>query len=167
MSRISTNERLLPSLLDRLISEPTHVPQETASCGLVGIEQIRKGLIRDLAALLSAHNKGVRLDAQIHPEACRSVLNFGITPVAGKDRSSLEEITHSIHQAILDFEPRLDPDKLSVEMIGSTRIDPVEKDRCITILISGEMWAQPAPISLLLETKFNLVTGGVSFAETD
>ena len=65
----------------------------------------------------------------------------------------------ALRQAILDFEPRILPDSLVVEAVMSE--DQMDRHNQIGFRISGQLWAQPVPLELLLRTQLDLEGGKV------
>jgi type VI secretion system protein ImpF len=87
--------------------------------------------------------------------ACRLSRGHGVvTRGAGLERS--------IRQAIVDFEPRILPATLRVKAIEQTYL---EHHNVIGVEISGQLWAQPVPLELLVRTEIDLETGRVEIAE--
>jgi type VI secretion system protein ImpF len=93
------------------------------------------------------------------------VVNYGLpdltgVSVANMDSARLEKI---VREAIVKFEPRINQRTLKVEVT-------VDRDRmhrnAMTFRIEGELWAQPAPLSLLLRTELDLETGNVDVRES-
>jgi type VI secretion system protein ImpF len=79
--------------------------------------------------------------------------------LSGTDVPSLEL---AVRQAIWDFEPRILRDSLSVRAI----VDEREMSRtALTFEIEGTLWAQPAPLRLLLQTEVDLETGHAEVRE--
>ena len=68
-----------------------------------------------------------------------------------------------VRQAILDNEPRILPQSLRVEALLSDT--PIEQHNQISFRITGQMWAQPVPLELLLHTDIDLETGRVDVRE--
>ena len=68
-----------------------------------------------------------------------------------------------IKQAILNFEPRIIPETLRVN---------VETDRqkmsikALKFKIEGQLWAQPLPVSLYVSTELDVETGNATVQET-
>ena len=70
-----------------------------------------------------------------------------------------------VRQAILDHEPRILPATLRVQAVLSE--DQMHHHNQIGFVISGQLWAQPVPLELLLHTDLDLETGRVSIRELD
>ena len=104
------------------------------------------------------------MDPTAFPNARRSVINFGLPALSGKTASSLEvpDLERAIRQAILDFEPRILPETLQVRALETERCD---HHNVIGVEISGQLWAQPLPLELLVRTEIDLETGKVEIAD--
>jgi type VI secretion system protein ImpF len=71
---------------------------------------------------------------------------------------NVELLQKRVRQAILDFEPRLVRNKLTVTV---QKQSVVMNRNSLVFLIEGEMWAQPVPQSIFVRTEFDLETGVV------
>jgi type VI secretion system protein ImpF len=77
----------------------------------------------------------------------------------------LVQLQSRVRQAILDHEPRILSETLAVEVVVSnTQLD---HHNLIGFRISGQLWAQPVPMELLLHTDIDLETGRVAVRELD
>ena len=92
-----------------------------------------------------------------HPDASRSVVNFGMPEFAGSTKSSLDRhvMETAVHKAIATFEPRIDAKTLEVTLSIESR----KHFNCLHVTIRGQMWAQPVPLELLLAADVDLETG--------
>lgn len=158
MSELNRTERLQPSLLDRLTDLAPDQRKESYDQQALTGAQLRKAVLRDLGWLLNATN----LDcADMLPDqsaiAC-STLNYGIPGVAGSAAMEGRSIglERQVAQAIRTYEPRIRPDSLQI------RSRPAQRTEGLPVLvleISGELWAQPVPQQIFLETAIELDTG--------
>ena len=164
MADLTAQERLQPSLLDRLTDDERSNEKESRDKRVLSLRRLREGVIRDLAWLLNTANLAVTEDLDPYPEVRRSVLNYGIPDMTGKTSSSTDpsEIERFLKQAILDFEPRILRNGLRV-LVSVT--DAQMSHNAMTIEIQGEIWAQPVPERLFLKTEIDLETGSVSVYE--
>jgi type VI secretion system protein ImpF len=98
------------------------------------------------------------------PNARRSVINFGLPALSGQTASMIEvpDLERAIRQAILDFEPRILPESLQVRALEN---DAMDHHNVIGVEISGQLWAQPLPLELLVRTEIDLETGQVEVAD--
>ena len=70
-----------------------------------------------------------------------------------------------VRQAILDHEPRILPATLQVDAVISEQ--QLDHHNQIGFRITGQLWAQPVPLELLLHTDIDLETGRVAVRELD
>jgi type VI secretion system protein ImpF len=155
---VSREERLQPSLLDRLTDEqPGRKGDSRESWGL-SLAAIREAVLRDLGWLLNTTCLSTYQDLSDHPETLRSTVNFGIPALSGSSVSRLqaEKLERALHQAILAFEPRLLPSTLKVRVV----LDPERMNRsAVRFEIEAELWSEPIPQHLLLRSEIDLETG--------
>ena len=92
-------------------------------------------------------------------------MNYGLPALSGQTASTIDPLVLQarVKQAILDHEPRILPETLSVEAILSEA--QMDHHNQIGFRISGQLWAQPVPLELLLHTDIDLETGRVSVRE--
>lgn len=154
-------DRLQPALLDRL----TQAPGAAQDGATMDRAQLKRAVLRDLAWLLNAVQPMGRDEAQAHPRAAASVLNFGLAPLAGERASDIDAATleASIREAILRFEPRILADGLEVHALepGSA----LDTHNIVELEIHARLWAQPVPLELLLRTRLDLEGGQVQVQE--
>ena len=165
MAELSLEERLQPSLLDRLTDNEPDVKVESRAQRVLSINRLKRSVLRDLAWLLNSGNLAMIEDLDAYPQVGDSVLNFGVTDLAGSTATSTDipRVEREIKQAIQDFEPRILPETLSVKV---TLDDDAMNSKTLSFLIEGQLWAQPLPISLYLSTDLDLETGNTTVRET-
>ncbi len=156
MSGIQGRERLQPSLLDRLIDREPGRRKDPPDAQVLTAAQLRQAVLRDLAALLNTSNLATLEDLSATPLVARSTLNYGIPGFAGLLESSARSggLERELAEAIRIFEPRIRPESLRVQARG-TRDDAVP---ALVFEIEGELWAQPVPQQLFLETTIEVET---------
>lgn len=155
----SEGDRLQPALLDRLTDEEPGQRVETSKKAVLSKAQLKRTVLRDLVWLLNttAHHTSDQLN--LYPEVRKSVVNFGIPVLSGKNFSGVDwrELEHEIRSAILAFEPRIYPDSLSVKALAPT--DMLGHHNLLQFELRGELWSIPFPIELLLRSELDLETG--------
>jgi len=162
MAELTPQERLQPALLDRLADDdPENQALEPPEQRVMSKARLRESVLRDLAWLFNASNHGGRLG----PLASRSVINFGLTALAGETASTIDKVDleRSIRNAIEVFEPRIVKGSLGVEAVVSE--DQIDHHNVVSIHISGSLWAQPFPLEFLLRTSVDLETGEVEIED--
>lgn len=167
MVTLRAQDRLQPALLDRLTDDAPESQQETVEARVISRNRLREVVLRDLAWLFNTASPGKAIDFSRAPQARRSVLNFGLPALSGATASTLDTIglQNALRQAILDHEPRILPGTLTVEAVLSE--SQMDHHNQIGFRISGQMWAQPVPLELLLQTDVDLETGRVAVRELD
>src|SRR5271156_5312344 len=164
MGELASRERLQPSLLDRLTDDAPDHKRESLDLQSLSMQQLRRAVLRDLAWLLNTTNLVATDDLDGAPLAVKSTINFGIPSFAGlvgtaRKVGSLEA---GIAEAIRTFEPRIRADSLKV------RLRPMQSDQpsaALTFEIQGELWAQPVPQQLFIETMIELERRGAGVTD--
>jgi type VI secretion system protein ImpF len=159
----ANRDRINPSLLDRLTDEaPGESSQRSAS---VTLSELRKTVLRDLNWLFNASQLLDAEEAEAWPLVRKSVVNYGLPPLSGTTASGLDlkRLERALRQAILDFEPRILPDSVSVKAVMDRELD---HHNIVSLQIEALLWAQPVPVELLLRTQFDLESGQNRVDET-
>lgn len=167
-------ERLQPALLDRLKDDDPAVSSEPRERRVMNKKEFRAAVLRDLTALFNAtqmefsdaSRPRARIDLSNTPRVRRSVVNFGLPPMSGRPASAVEAaaLERAIHQAIVDFEPRILPQSLRVTVIMHE--DALDHHNVIGMYIHGQLWSQPVPLELLLRTDIDLEAGTVEITDS-
>jgi type VI secretion system protein ImpF len=167
MANLRAQDRLQPALLDRLTDDEPGSPNESTESRVINRNRMRDLVLRDLAWLFNATSPGAYMDWTRAPHARNSVLNYGLPALSGETASTIDPLVLQarVKQAILDHEPRILPATLSVEVIISDM--QMDHHNQIGFRISGQLWAQPVPLELLLHTDIDLETGRVAVRELD
>jgi type VI secretion system protein ImpF len=157
-------DQLQPALLDRLTDEEPEKKLEPRLQRVISKKKLRDAVLRDLAWLFNTTRLDSNMDPVALPHARRSVINYGLPALSGQTASSLEipDLEKAIRQAILDFEPRILPPSLRVRAIETAGLD---HHNVIGVEISGQLWAEPVPLELLVRTEIDLETGQVEVAD--
>ena len=165
MSLAKVQDRLQPALLDRLRDDDPTNSKEPVESRVLSRNRLRDAVLRDLSWLFNTSQLDSSESLAAYPQVRRSVLNYGLPVISGQTISSIDPvlIEGQVRQAIIDHEPRILPESLRVEAIMSdTRIDQHNQ---ISFRITGQLWAQPVPLELLLHTDIDLETGRVDVRE--
>ena len=165
MVELTPQERLQPALLDRLADDEPDKKQEPRENRVITKNKLRQAVLRDLVWLFNATKLGSHVDFTGFPFADRSVINFGLPALSGETASTLDVIAleNAIRQAIIDFEPRIIHSTLRVEALVTDL--ELEHHNVVSVQISGNLWAQPIPLELLLRTEVDLETGQVEIRD--
>jgi type VI secretion system protein ImpF len=156
MAELASRERLQPSLLDRLTDDAPEATREGFDHQTLSMTQLRRAVLRDLAWLFNSTNLAATEDLSATPLAAGSVVNYGIPGFAGLSGSTarLASLEAGLAEAIRAFEPRIRPETVRVKL----RRPGDSGDATIALEIRGELWAQPVPLPLFLETAIDLET---------
>ena len=116
------DERLKPSLLDRLTDDAPNESREAMRHRFANPRTLRESVIRDLGWLLNSVRLSSVQDLAAYPNVARSVVNFGLPDLAGRTLTSIDvpELEQQLRQAIHAYEPRLIPDTVSVAVQATT-----------------------------------------------
>lgn len=165
MAELSQKERLQPSLLDRLTDNEPGEKEESREKRVFSLRQLREMVLRDLTWLLNSGNMSGTVDLEHYPFVAQSVLNYGMQDLSGLTVSNIDrvEIERYFTKIIRNFEPRILPNSLKVEVVVS---EEEMGHNAMTLEIKGEMWAQPLPIQLYLKTEIDLESGHVQVVES-
>lgn len=161
MAELTSQERLQPSLLDRLTDDNPTNQRESRDKRVLNLRRLRAGVIRDLAWLLNTSNLDSVEDLDDYPEVANSVLNYGMPHLSGNTASSVDirGIERQIKDSIVKFEPRILKKSVRVRISVD---DEKFSHNAMVMEIHGELWAQPVPERLFLKTAIDLETGDVS-----
>lgn len=155
----SEGDRLQPALLDRLCDDEPENRKETLQFSVVSKGRLKRTVLRDLSWLLNttAHHTDDQLDD--YPEVKRSVINYGIPVLSGKNFSSVDwnELERGIQEAVEFFEPRILPETLKVTAIRPS--DSLGHHNLVQFELRGELWSIPFPIELLIRSELDLESG--------
>ena len=170
MAGLVSQERLQPSLLDRLRDdEPTEL-RESLEARVLNKAQLRAAVLRDMTWLFNAVREEPDIESddrerydmwQRATAARESVLNFGMPALSGRSLAATDffALQERIRITIMRFEPRIDPKTLKVEIINDT---PGQQTLNMRVIIKGSLWNQPVPLELLLSADVNVDTGQAS-----
>ena len=106
--KVGARDKMQPSLLDRLTDNDPEKKRESANSNLITHAALRRNVLRDLQWLFNTINHDASGDLSALPHVNRSVVNFGVAPLAGKRMSDIEwhDIQRKLTEAIINFEPR-------------------------------------------------------------
>lgn len=172
MAALTSQDRLQPSLLDRLTDHDSRSGKESIDDRVLTRQQLRAAVLRDLSWLFnttriepepnSSRRDEIALWKELR-EARSSVLNFGLPAFAGETLSSLDlrAIERGVRGAIVAFEPRINAATLSVEVSTEGQ----SHHNAMQLVIRGQMWNQPVPLELLLAADVDVETGSAQLRD--
>jgi type VI secretion system protein ImpF len=164
MAELLSQERLQPSLLDRLIDDEPANSKESSERRVLSKTQLRQAVLRDLQWLLNS--------VQISPKLLvgaehvkQSVVNFGLPALAGETATQVAhgDIEDAVRVALVRFEPRIDSKTLEVKVIMAGSI--LDTHNVLQLQIRGQLWSQPVPLELVMKAAIDLETGQMALSE--
>ena len=164
MADLTYQERLQPSLLDRLIDHEPDKKKETRNQRVLSQSKLRACVLRDLTWLLNNSNFESAHSLDSWPQIASSVINYGVPDLSGVTASGVDpvQLERVLRAAIEQFEPRILSESLRVSVIkNSDEMRP----NSLMLTIKGELWAQPVPVELYLRTELDLENGLATIAE--
>lgn len=155
------SNQLMPALLDRLTDHQPLQRSEAAHERVASKRDYRKSVLRDLSWLLNTLNGEATSDYRGAEHARRSVANFGILALSGRQMANDDwsEVETAIRQAIITFEPRILPQTLRIRMLPGESQHAAHNQ--LSMEIKGQLWSEPYPIDLLLSSHIDLETGQI------
>jgi type VI secretion system protein ImpF len=150
-------DRILPALLDRLTDDGPGEGDGRRDRGM-SLRDYRRAVLRDLTWLLNANSPPPFENIHEYPLVARSVLNFGMSELAGLTASTLspDVLEKLVRDAIRNFEPRVNPSSLTVRAIDAA---DETSGNVIHLEIKGEIFAEPIPEALYVKTEIDLESG--------
>lgn len=154
-------QHLQPSLFDRLLDDEPDRLKEGDDKRTLTRAALRQAVLRDLDWLLNTTSLGLAHDDGRHRHAARSVINYGLPMLSGQFTSSIQRVSmeQALRQAIVQYEPRILPDSLEVELVMDG--PAIDSHNGIGLVIRGLLWAQPVPLEFLLRSQIDLEEGRV------
>ncbi len=175
-------ELLQPCLLDRLTDDQPERKDESRRERVMSYKRYRDGVLRDLEWLLNTEGalrpeslawlpgsqgkaSAAIPDLRDYPYAYRSVINYGLRQFWGLSEREKDRLQDQFVEVIQMFEPRITPGSLSIQMLNPGE-EPEQKgnserldSNVATLIITGELWANPLPEHLNLKTTLDLEVG--------
>ena len=123
-------------------------------------ETLRDHVRAHLATLMNS----IRLDAIVSlddtPEVAQSVLNYGFQDLSNLSRQEISsvQISRSIKQSLMNHEPRLVPESITVRV---TTLEG-DLDQRVAVMVSADLIADPADIPVEFMADVDVGAGKVS-----
>lgn len=152
------NQQLLPTLFDRLFDDAPRRKTELASEYTVDKKHMLEIVQRDLSFLLNTSSSEPDIDRKTHPLIAKSVLNYGLPPLAGEHMASKKwsEIESIVRRTIVDFEPRILESSLQ---ISPAKINDKHADKAynmMSFVIKGQIFLEPYPMEFTVQSVLDL-----------
>lgn len=155
MARISEDQPLVASILDRLIDDdPGNSREPPKSRGQV-LRELKNSVRRDLEDLLNTRWRCESWPVNLQ-ELEFSLANYGIPDFTGLNMGSREnrdELRHTVEEVIRRFEPRFQRVKVSLQQ----NADP--QDRTLRLRIDALLHAEPAPEPVVFDSQLEPLNG--------
>lgn len=161
MPELSQKERLQLSLIDRLTDNEPAKKSESRDKRVITVSRLKELVQRDLAWLLNSVASSTNIDFEAYPEVQSSVLNYGIPDLSGTNIKSHNNkaLERELVKCIKQYEPRIIPSSLKVRVnIAGEQMT----GNSLTIEIIADLWAQPLPLQLFLQTNVDIENGIVT-----
>lgn len=160
MAELTQQERLQPSLLDRLTDDAPLQGAESRENRVLSLQKLRKSVMRDLIWLLNTDCLASVEDLTRYPEIQKSVLNFGIPCLIGRKASGIDLLAMEadLRTAITRFEPRILPNTVKIRPAHDQQDTGVNT---LVFEVEGELWSHPMPERLYFRTVFDIELGTV------
>lgn len=152
----------LPCLLERLLDDEPKKAEEPWDKFYYDQKKMKVLITQNISEILNNANIEPNLDASVHNEVTRSVLNYGISPQVGSYSNTHNwlRIETLIRDALIRFEPRLIPESVTVRLNGEDG-SPV-KHGLLSFHINALIAWPPYPFELRLSACYEGETESVN-----
>ena len=148
MSRVRSDEPLLPSLLDRLIDDEPDVTTEPAWQQSQDLREYQLAVLRDVENLLNSRPTRTEL-ADGLPEVAQSVLTYGMPDFTSIGISGLddrERLRRAVQRTVQRFEPRL-------RNVRAILHEPENRfERSLRLTVEAMLHVDPEPVAISFDT---------------
>jgi type VI secretion system protein ImpF len=155
MSRIRSDQLLLPSVLDRLIDHEPDNRRELAKDRGQLLQELKGSVRRDLENLLNTRVPFVSIPNDL-PQLKKSLFNYGVPDfnrLVVESSDALEWMRKQIEECILSFETRFQSVRVLIDPQSRSK-DP----RFIRFIIDGVLYAEPAPEPVRFSSQLSAVS---------
>jgi type VI secretion system protein ImpF len=154
MSRIKSDQPLMPSLLDRLLDDEPGNSQEVPKARHQVLRELKQSVRRDLENLLNTRWRCTVWPPNLD-EIDLSLINYGIPDFTGINMaapSERERLRQIIERIVKKFEPRFKSIKVKL-------LDNSDKaDRTLRFRIEAMLHAEPAPEPVAFDSQLEPMT---------
>jgi type VI secretion system protein ImpF len=153
MARIDVDQKLLPSVLDRLIDDRPRESREGIDALPRKLSQVKEAVKRDLEWLLNSRQAVADLPDDLR-QVERSLLTYGLPDLTATCLSNVadqELLRRTVEEAIRRFEPRLSRVRVAVEA-GR------DFDRSLRFRIDAMLNVEPEPEPISFDSVLQLAT---------
>jgi type VI secretion system protein ImpF len=157
MPRITPDQPLLPSVLDRLLDDDPGVTRDPPRSRHQVLRDLKQSVRRDLEDLLNARRRCSPFPPEL-AELHHSLVSYGLPDVAGAQFGSAEgrDLFRDLLEAVIRrWEPRF-------KTVTVTLLDGADAtDRAVRFRIDALLHADPAPEPVVFDSSVEPTTGGV------
>lgn len=160
MNEPARQDRLQPSLLDRLTDDAPDQKVEGRDRRSMSAQRLKECVLRDIAWLMNCTSLEADQDLADYPDVIGSVLNFGVPEFGGMilATADVKDLEDRVRRALLRFEPRIIPDTLKV----TCRVDKATMAlHSLGFTFEADIRADPMPVPLYLRTQIDVESGDV------
>jgi type VI secretion system protein ImpF len=153
MARPVSDQKLLPSVLDRMLDDEPQASTESWDSPVRNVTQLKRAVRRDLEWLLNAKRLAAKLPDDLR-QADQSLLTFGLPDFTSSSLNSGQDqalLRRTIEEAIERFEPRLTHVKVLLE-------PGREFDRAVRFRIDAMLRVEPDPEPVTFDSVLELNT---------
>ena len=120
---------------------------------------LRNSVRRDLVWLLNTVNFAATTDLEPYPHVQTSVINYGVADMTGKalTKRVVHDRANRLRDAILNFEPRLDPNTLAVSPEGYGL-----RENALTFVINGDVTSAVQALPVRFATDVEVDSGAAT-----
>jgi type VI secretion system protein ImpF len=147
-------QNIQASILDRLIDYEPQASREPVRRSLIGFDQMKAAVVRDLENLLNTKSQILPIP-DAYDEVRNSVFVYGMpdyTTLNPKSTSTRQQLRHDIERAVAMFEPRLQNIAVRVE-------PPTQEERNIKLKITAMLVVDPVAEPVVFDTLFDVNKG--------
>ncbi|MCC6204001.1 MAG: GPW/gp25 family protein [Hyphomicrobiales bacterium] len=122
---------------------------------------LKRDLSVDLVALLNTIELGASVDLDGLDNVRRSIINYGLRDIGrltSEDRR-VDQIKDDLRTALMQFEPRLNPETIQIE-----RNDSEDSDQRIRFFVAVEMFCKPTDVSVDFVADLDVGSGKISLS---
>ena len=164
MSRIRSDQLLLPSVLDRLIDLEPDNRNEAAKDRAQLLKDLKKSVRRDLENLLNTRVCFLDLPADL-PRLHTSLANYGIADFGSlimDSANSMECLRGRIEDVIRRYETRFQDINVEMDVDSKSRFR-----RSVRFVIHGVLHAEPSPEPVTFSSQMNKIAREFSVETAD
>lgn len=149
-----SSQNILASILDRLMDDEPQNSREAVQKSVVGLEQIKAAVIRDIENLLNTKSQILQVP-DAYREVQDSVFTYGMpdyTTLNPKGTSTRLELRRDIEKALAMFEPRLRDVLVMIQ-------PPTQEERNLRLKITATLVVDPINEPVAFDTLFDVNKG--------